>query len=174
MLQTTHGTTVLLDKRSFEILPLNITMFSPRLSSRMRGGTTRHKPETRGAQCGKPSKRHCCVSREPTRTTVPQRNRSKSGPPAEVAQFQHAGVRVEQQVLWLDVPVTHTGVVDVGQTAKQLVHVYLQQAETSAAMKFTVGTIRTAVPSTARACRRRLTGETGRHSQTSRRIPAQG
>ena len=47
------------------------------------------------------------------------------GAPAKVAQLEHAGLWVEQQVLRLDVSVADPVGVDVGQRAKQLVHVQL-------------------------------------------------
>lgn len=45
--------------------------------------------------------------------------------PAEVAELEHGGLRVQQQVLGLDVPVADPKRVDVGQTPEQLVHVQL-------------------------------------------------
>lgn len=47
--------------------------------------------------------------------------------PAKVTQLEDGGFRVHQQVLGLDVPVTHTLGMDVGQAAKQLVHVHLKR-----------------------------------------------
>lgn len=49
-----------------------------------------------------------------------------SGSPAKVTQLQDGSFRVHQQVLGLDVSVTHTLGMDVSQTAKQLVHVHLR------------------------------------------------
>lgn len=45
--------------------------------------------------------------------------------PAKVAEFEDACLGVEEEVLRLDVSVTHTVGVDVGQRPKQLVHVHL-------------------------------------------------
>lgn len=46
--------------------------------------------------------------------------------PAEVAELEHSGLGVQQQVLGLDVPVADPKRVDVGQAPEQLVHVQLQ------------------------------------------------
>lgn len=46
--------------------------------------------------------------------------------PAKVAQLEDGSFRVHQQVLGLDVSVAHTLGMDVGQAAKQLVHVHLK------------------------------------------------
>ena len=48
---------------------------------------------------------------------------------AEVTQLEDACFRVKQQVLWLDVSVTHSQRVDVSQTPEQLVHVQLWPQE---------------------------------------------
>lgn len=47
--------------------------------------------------------------------------------PAEVTQLEDSGVWVDEQVLRLDVSVTHTLGMDVSQTAEQLVHVDLRR-----------------------------------------------
>lgn len=49
--------------------------------------------------------------------------------PAEVTELQYRCVRVHQQVLGLDVPMTHALGMDVSETAEQLVHVYLVRGE---------------------------------------------
>lgn len=43
----------------------------------------------------------------------------------EIAELQHAGAGVQQQILWLDVAVTDSLGVDIGQGAEQLVGVEL-------------------------------------------------
>lgn len=55
----------------------------------------------------------------------------RSGPPAKIAELEDSSVGVHQQVLGLDVTVTYTLGVDVGQAPEELVHVYLGQAEDS-------------------------------------------
>lgn len=45
--------------------------------------------------------------------------------PAKVTEFQDGRLRVHQEVLGLDVSVTHTLGMDISQTAEQLVHVHL-------------------------------------------------
>lgn len=50
--------------------------------------------------------------------------------PAKVTQLEDGSFRVHQQVLGLDVSVTHALGMDVGQTAKQLVHVHLRRGGT--------------------------------------------
>lgn len=45
--------------------------------------------------------------------------------PAKVTQLQDPGLWVEEEVLWLDVAMTHPISMDVGQGPKQLVHVEL-------------------------------------------------
>ena len=47
--------------------------------------------------------------------------------PSKVAELEDAGFWVEQEVLRLDVPMTHPICMDVGQRAKQLVHVQLHR-----------------------------------------------
>ena len=51
--------------------------------------------------------------------------------PAKVAKFEHSSLWVEQEVLRLDVSVTHTIRMDIGQGAEQLVHVQLGSERTS-------------------------------------------
>lgn len=43
--------------------------------------------------------------------------------PAEVAELEHGGLWIQQQILGLDVPMTDPKRVDVGQAPEQLVHV---------------------------------------------------
>lgn len=50
---------------------------------------------------------------------------SRSGPPAKIAELEDSSVGVHQQVLGLDVAVTHPLGVDVGQAPEELVHVHL-------------------------------------------------
>lgn len=45
--------------------------------------------------------------------------------PAKVAELEHGGFWIQQQILWLDVPMTDPERMDVCQTPKQLVHVQL-------------------------------------------------
>jgi hypothetical protein len=54
-----------------------------------------------------------------------QHTRHKHLGAAEVAEFHDVAVWIQQQVLRLDVPVTHTSLVDVGQRSRYLVHVEL-------------------------------------------------
>ena len=49
----------------------------------------------------------------------------RPGPPATIAELEDSCVRVHQQVLGLDVTVTHPLGVDVGQAPEELVHVHL-------------------------------------------------
>ena len=51
--------------------------------------------------------------------------------PAKVAEFEHPRLWIEQEVLRLDVSVTHTIRMNVGQGAEQLVHVQLGSERTS-------------------------------------------
>lgn len=45
--------------------------------------------------------------------------------PAEIAQLEYSSGWIEQQILWFDIAVANPFVVDVGETAHQLVHVQL-------------------------------------------------
>jgi hypothetical protein len=45
--------------------------------------------------------------------------------PAKIAELEDSSVRVHKQILGLDVTVTHTLGVDVGQAPEELVHVHL-------------------------------------------------
>ena len=47
--------------------------------------------------------------------------------PAEVAELENAGLWVEEEVLGLDVSVTDSIGMDVGQRPEQLVHVHLRR-----------------------------------------------
>ena len=47
--------------------------------------------------------------------------------PAKVTEFEDGRLRVHEEVLGLDVSVTHTLGMDISQTAEQLVHVYLRE-----------------------------------------------
>lgn len=49
----------------------------------------------------------------------------RSDLPAKIAELEDSSVRVHKQILGLDVTVTHTLGVDVGQTPEELVHVHL-------------------------------------------------
>lgn len=48
--------------------------------------------------------------------------------PAKIAELEDSSVRVHKQILGLDVTVTHTLGVDVGQAPEELVHVHLGRA----------------------------------------------
>lgn len=56
---------------------------------------------------------------------------SNSGLPAKIAELEDSSVRVHKQILGLDVTVTHTLGVDVGQAPEELVHVHLGWVEHS-------------------------------------------
>lgn len=49
----------------------------------------------------------------------------RSDLPAKIAELEDCSVRVHKQILGLDVTVTHTLGVDVGQAPEELVHVHL-------------------------------------------------
>lgn len=49
----------------------------------------------------------------------------RSDLPAKIAELEDSSVRVHKQILGLDVTVTHTLGVDVGQAPEELVHVHL-------------------------------------------------
>ena len=59
---------------------------------------------------------HCCQS---------LMKRCSRVSPAEVAEFEHGGLWVQQQILGLDVPMTDPKRMYVGQAPEQLVHVQL-------------------------------------------------
>lgn len=64
--------------------------------------------------------------RTPTLIPTPECRQPSTGvSPAEVAELEHGGLGVQQQVLGLDVPVADPKRVDVGQAPEQLVHVQL-------------------------------------------------
>lgn len=46
--------------------------------------------------------------------------------PAKVAELEHGGLRIQQQILGLDVPMTDPKRMDVGQAPEQLIHVQLR------------------------------------------------
>ena len=50
-----------------------------------------------------------------------------SSPPAKVTELEHGCLRVQQQVLGLDVPMADPKGMDVGQAPEELVHVHLQR-----------------------------------------------
>lgn len=47
--------------------------------------------------------------------------------PAKVTEFENGGLRIQQQILGLDVPMTDPERVDVGQAPEQLIHVQLHR-----------------------------------------------
>jgi hypothetical protein len=58
-------------------------------------------------------------------TPTPNPGAPGKAPPAKIAELEDSSVGVHQKVLGLDVTVTHTLGVDVGQAPEELVHVYL-------------------------------------------------